>query len=458
MTKYLLMIWWILVLLPSMVSAQCVVTNITDFYLGSLTDAGTPLIDGDEIVFRGFEGIFSSSGLYHYKNDTVTLVPGDRLRYTVDFHNGEISYLTIGTNLHFEVYTYANETLSTITQQALLSGTLDPIKIHNGDIVWSGDVVIEAGPPYASNIFLYENGQTRQLTFVTNSRESQVEPVISDDYVVWAGGNDATSSQIHALDRNTGNIRIISQEFGNVTSLNGNPQVSNDIITWTSLNDFVWYIHRYTGDTSEVIAQLGLLTGDPQIDNGEIVYSALANNGRSEIFHYKNGITTNLSFELPGIGHRWPKISEGRVVWLSADEDDNLKLYYWAGDAADAIEISQLAPNSSIGTFGMDDKPTLYDISRNQIVWEAKSTINGSPQIYRAICDSECPQELNLTGTIDNVGVNTPYAARELINTNQVILNGELSLSAPDVQLNEGFTITSNGLLEIDNIGCNTNE
>lgn len=436
----------------SVVYNQCVVTNITDFATNTITDATIPMIDGDIIAFRGFEGSLDNTGIYIYKNDTISLVPGNDRAFRYGFQDGDVAYIVSQTNSVYEVYLYANGLLSTITPITPSMTTLDDISIYNQTVTWSADNIVGNIAP-TSNIFKYENGQTTQLTFETVPDQSQSKPRVSDAYIVWEGGTGVIeeSSQIFAYDRQSDQIRVVSQEFANSTVLNGNVDVSGEIITWSSLNNSEWWIHRYTGDTSEVLDKFAVLTGSPSIDGEEIVWSRFTNN-RSEVYHYIGGNINLLSEDVIGFNHGLPKISEGRVAWLSGDEN-GLLLYYWAGDEAGPIELTALVPNSDMGTI---PNSNLFDISRNQVVWMAQK--DGVNQIYRAVCESECPIDLRLSGVVDSPGDIIPHSARDEITSSQTVLNGGLRLNAPEVQLELDFLINSDASLEILNEGCNTEE
>ena len=316
-----------------------------------------PQVDGDNIVWSGYEDGDSEIYLYQISTGSTTQVSINTAWDSDPQVDGDNVVWVGQPEGDAEIYLYQISTGSTTNVSDNISS--------DGNPHISGDSIAWVGYDGDEEIFLYQisTGSTTQVTFNT-AIDYNVQ--VDGDYIVWRGEGDG-DPDIYLYQISTGSTTNVS----NNTAADYYPEIVGDSLVWAGDGNGDWEIYHYqisTGSTTNISNDTAY-DELPQVDGDNIVWQKYVD-GDWEIYHYQisTGSTTNVSNNTAE--DRNPQVAGDAVVWMGdADGDNDIYLFQIS------TGITTLLRNNTAN----DENP---QVDGDTIVWVGE--VDGDKEIYRA--------------------------------------------------------------------------
>ncbi len=292
------------------------------------TDDTTPVVSGNNVVWKGEEGI------YFYDGVTTKLLSNNTGR------NPKIS----GNNVIWEssggISLYDGNSTSKLLNS---DGSSSFSQIDGNNIVWQSS---SSGYNY-TQIFLYNGNTTINLTqTMPGTFKTGYGADISGNKVVWANYSIAELFLYNGQEtiQLTNNLNV------------GYPKISGNNIIWNGSGK----LSIYNGFQTTVLPSNYYNYGN-DIDGNNVVWQEGSSNSTSSEIYFYNGsrvfnLTNNNRID------RNPKIAENGVVWEGFDGND-FEIYYYNG--YETIQIT----NNNVDDIDAQISPNKYG---HAIVWRGR--------------------------------------------------------------------------------------
>lgn len=289
--------------------------QVTESY--GLDDRSQFMSDNGDLVWTAWNG-FLYEIFYLDTSNLVFNAAGDKILNTVqitsdstysNYHpvvnnSGDIVWDSNG-----QVYLYSSGTTTQISTGAT-NGNTTPVISSDGDIVWVG----KTGALSTTTEIYYYDGSTTQIT--SNALRDSSPRINDGGGVVWQE-RIGSAWQVFYRDSSGAITQVTNTAFSNQ-----NPQInSSDKIVWQGADNNIYLSIGGAAPTA-----IGIGTS-PQINaNGDIVWK-----DGTDVKLYKDGVTTTVatnanSYTTPKIG------ADGTIVWSGTDGENNEIFYYKGGD------------------------------------------------------------------------------------------------------------------------------
>ena len=207
------------------------------------------------------------------------------------------------------------------------------------------------------DIVLYENGETQTIFSNTTIDAGVSVRAVSKDLVVM-GVTSRRFIETKYLVWDGIQIRDLNDMSGSSSDSQG-PflDVEGETIVWNH-QPFMreGWINVWDGVNHVEIREAGLSFRRPQLSGGTVVFEGRDDSGLSQIYAWSNGSLSQITDS--DFDHTLPQVSEGRIVWLAWDGNDNEVFTFKNG------ETIQLTDND------VDD--TDVKVASDYVVWSSQ--------------------------------------------------------------------------------------
>jgi beta propeller repeat protein len=241
-------------------------------------------------------------------------------------------------------------------------------------------------------LILFGTGADASITQVTSNSHEDRFPRIGGDQLVWQGyvGSDW---EIFLYDIPTGETtQITNNEHSDLS-----PQTDGQYVVWQGFNDGEWDIFLWDGTQIISISDRNAEDTSPQIADGHVVWTSAPFGddfvGHSEVVLYdaiaQNRIVLSASID-PGnaLDDGGAKINEDVVIWLQADDQDNVAVYMYDLDSETITKNPDYIWKDSPNRDGAISLLTRYDGQDREIIAYNNSSRKHYPITDNTLQDS----------------------------------------------------------------------